>query len=212
MRQGYERVYYTKDDETDSLEITSREAAYIIDVNEEEKRALDVLHKINENTYEKVDEKFTALQENVDELKQNVEEFSQKNEEQAGQISTLEQEKADMAADLDKVKEEYANAQEQLQTLTEENTELNTYKHDVILEQKKAVIDRYSELLNEEVLDTYRAKIEDMDTDDLEKELAFTLVQTKPTLFSNEERISGRAPKDDTPEEGIAGILSRYTK
>ena len=210
--QGYERVYYTKDDETDSLEITSREAAYIIDVNEEEKRALDVLHKINENTYEKVDEKFTALQENVDELTQNVEEFSQKNEEQAGQISTLEQEKADMAADLDKVKEEYANAQEQLQTLTEENTELNTYKHDVILEQKKAVIDRYSELLNEEVLDTYRAKIEDMDTDDLEKELAFTLVQTKPTLFSNEERISGRAPKDDTPEEGIAGILSRYTK
>ena len=36
--QGYERVYYTKDDETDSLEITSRETAYIIDVNAEEKR------------------------------------------------------------------------------------------------------------------------------------------------------------------------------
>ena len=51
-----------------------------------------------------------------------------------------------------------------------------------------------------------------MSTDELEKELAFTLVQTKPTLFSNEDRISGRAPKDDTPEEGIAGILSRYKK
>jgi predicted nuclease with TOPRIM domain len=203
--QGYERVYYTKDDETDSLEITSREAAYIIDVNAEEKRALDVLHKMNDNTYEKIDEKFDTLQQNVDE-------FSQKNEEQAGQISTLEQEKANMKADLDKVTEDYTNAQAQIQTLTEENEELNTYKHDVMTAQKNELIDRYNDLLNEEVLNTYREKVEDWTYESLEKELAFTLVQTKPTLFSNEEGISGRAPKDDTPEEGIAGILSRYKK
>ena len=116
-----------------------------------------------------------------------------------------------MTAELDKVKEDYANAQEQIQTLSDENEELNNYKHDVVLKQKNGIIDSYNELLNEDVLNTYKEKIEDMTTDELEKELAFALVQTKPTLFSNNnDGISGRAPKDDMPEEGIAGILSRY--
>ena len=43
--QNYERAYYTKDDETDSLSIDSKEICYIIDVNEEEKRALKMLHQ-----------------------------------------------------------------------------------------------------------------------------------------------------------------------
>ena len=53
---AYERAYYTKDDKTDSLSIDKMEDCYIVDVNEEEKRALEVLHVMNNNTYERIDE------------------------------------------------------------------------------------------------------------------------------------------------------------
>ena len=52
----FERVYYAKNDETDSLEITNRERCYIVDVTESEKNALQSLHAMNENSYEAVDE------------------------------------------------------------------------------------------------------------------------------------------------------------
>ena len=52
----FERVYYTKNDETDSVELGDRVRCYIMDVSEAEKAALDALHGLNNNTYEKVDE------------------------------------------------------------------------------------------------------------------------------------------------------------
>lgn len=209
---GYERAYYTKNDETDSLEITNKEVAYIVDVNEEEKRALKALHAINGDTYEKVDEAMNSLTEENASLKEEKENFSQKIEEQSAQISTLEQEKADAQTELDEVKENYTAAQSQIESLTEANKELETFKADVILKEKEAVIDHYSSLLDAEVLNSFKEKIGDMTKDELDKELAYSLVQSKPTLFSNQENESGYTPKDESNLQGIEGILSRYKK
>ena len=58
----FERIYYTKDDATDSVELGERVRCYFVDVTEAEKNALDALHNLNNNTYEKVDETYsTAL-------------------------------------------------------------------------------------------------------------------------------------------------------
>ena len=209
---GYERAYYTKNDETDSLEITNKEVAYIVDVNEEEKRALKALHAINGDTYEKVDEAMNSLTEENASLKEEKENFSQKIEEQNTQISTLEQEKADAQTELDEVKENYTAAQSQIESLTEANKELETFKADVILKEKEAVIDHYSSLLDAEVLNSFKEKIGDMTKDELDKELAYSLVQSKPTLFSNQENESCYTPKDESNLQGIEGILSRYKK
>ena len=209
---GYERAYYTKNDETDSLEITNKEVAYIVDVNEEEKRALKALHAINGDTYEKVDEAMNSLTEENASLKEEKENFSQKIEEQSAQISTLEQEKADTQTELDEVKENYTAAQSQIESLTEANKELETFKADVILKEKEAVIDHYSSLLDAEVLNSFKEKIGDMTKDELDKELAYSLVRSKPTLFSNQENESGYTPKDESNLQGIEGILSRYKK
>ena len=209
---GYERAYYTKNDETDSLEITNKEVAYIVDVNEEEKRALKALHAINGDTYEKVDEAMNSLTEENASLKEEKENFSQKIEEQNTQISTLEQEKADAQTELDEVKENYTAAQSQIESLTEANKELETFKADVILKEKEAVIDHYSSLLDAEVLNSFKEKIGDMTKDELDKELAYSLVRSKPTLFSNQENESGYTPKDESNLQGIEGILSRYKK
>ncbi len=217
--QGYERVHYTKDDKTDSLELGEREVAYIVDVNEEEKRALDVLHEMNNNTYEKVDTMVSDLQgevaslkENVSSLEENVNDFTQKNEEQGATISTLEQEKADLQNELNEKTEAYTNAQTQIEELTTEKEELETYKANIVHEQKEAILAQYNNLLNEETLNSYNEKLDDMTSDQLERELAYALVQSKPTLFSKNDENHNFAPKDDKAEEGITGILNRYKK
>ena len=209
--QGYERVYYTKNDESDSLELGEREATYIVDVNEEEKRALKVLHELNNNTYEKVDEMVNGLNTKVTELEDSVQEFSQKNEEQATTISTLEQEKSDMTADLEAKETAYTEAQDKINELTEQNEALESFKAAAIVKQKESILDKYNNLLNDDVLDSFKARFDELNPEELDKELAFTLVQSKPTLFSGNEE-APYAPKDDAPEEGITGILNRYKK
>ena len=56
----FERIYYVKDDATDSVELGERARCYFVDVTEAEKKALDALHELNNNTYELVDENYSA--------------------------------------------------------------------------------------------------------------------------------------------------------
>lgn len=69
----FERVYYTKNDETDSLEITRKERCYIVDLNEEEKTALDNLHATAGNTFAAIGESFTSMTEDISALNVSVE-------------------------------------------------------------------------------------------------------------------------------------------
>ena len=180
-------------------------------MNEEEKRALKVLHEMNNNTYEKIDEMVSTLNTKVTELENNVQEFSQKNEEQATTISTLEQEKSDMTTELEEKKTAYTEAQDKINELTEQNEALESFKAAAIVKEKEAILDKYNSLLNDDVLDSFKARFDELNPEELDKELAFTLVQSKPTLFSGNEG-TPYAPKDDAPEEGITGILNRYKK
>lgn len=69
----FERVYYTKNDETDSLEITKKERCYIVDITEEEKAALDNLHTAAGATFSAISENFTTMTETIATLNTNVE-------------------------------------------------------------------------------------------------------------------------------------------
>ncbi len=202
--QIYERVYYTKNDDTDSLEITNKERTYIVDVNEEEKRALAALAAIHNNTYEKIDEDYSNLQtEN--------ENFGLKIEEHENTISTLEQEKENIANELEEVKNNYTASEEKVNTLTTEVEELSAYKASIEKKEKEAVIDKYSEQLENEILEPFKNDIDKYTKEELDKELAFVLVQTKPTLFTNQDD-PGYTPIDEGNLSGIEGILSRYKK
>ena len=212
----YERAYYTKDDATDSLEITKKENCFIVDVNEEEKRALEMLHQLNGDTYEKVDENYTSLNEQVETLTTEKSElestYSQKFEEQEQTIATLQQEKADVEESLNGVKSDYEVAQSTIDTLTQEKEALETFKADTLKKEKEAVLEHYSALLESEEIESFKEKIDEMSKEELDRELAYTLVQSKPTLFSTNEDNPGYVPKDNNTPEGIEGILSRYKK
>ena len=217
--RGYERAYYTKDDASDSLEITKKEDCYIVDVNNEEKRALEMLHQLNGDTYEKIDENYSTLNSQVETLTEEKEQleatqetYSQKIEEHESIIATLQQEKADVEETLNGVKSDYEAAQSTIDTLTEEKKALETFKADVLKKEKETVLEHYAQLLDSEDIDSFREKIDEMTKEELSKELAYTLVQNKPTLFTNNDENPGYVPNDNIEPAGIEGILSRYKK
>ena len=197
---AYERAYYTKNDETDSLAIDKMEDCYIVDVNEEERRALEVLHVMNNNTYEKIDEVVTNLQNKVDS-------FSSKNEENETAIATLQQDKERLENELEEVNGNYTTALETIDTLTSEKNELNEFKVAAELKEKEAVIEKYVTLIDEEQINNFKEKIDEFTKEELDKELAFVLVQTKSTIFTNDE--SGFIPKEEPPLTGISAILEK---
>ena len=197
---AYERAYYTKNDETDSLAIDKMEDCYIVDVNEEERRALEVLHVMNNNTYEKIDEVVTDLQNKVDS-------FSSKNEENETAIATLQQDKERLENELEEVNGNYTTALETIDTLTSEKNELNEFKVAAELKEKEAVIEKYVTLIDEEQINNFKEKIDEFTKEELDKELAFVLVQTKSTIFTNDE--SGFIPKEEPPLTGISAILEK---
>lgn len=196
----YERAYYTKDDETDSLSIDKMEVCYIVDVNDEEKRALEVLHVMNSNTYEKIDEVVIGLQ-------NNVAEFSTKIEENENTITTLEQDKEALTAELTEATNNYTTALDTINTLTAENEELQSFKAASELQEKEAVIEKYSSLLETEELDSFKENIDSYTKEELDKELAFVLVQTKSTIFTN--NTDGFVPKDEPKLTGLEIALEK---
>lgn len=154
----YERIYYTKDDSNDTVVINARKKCYIIDVTQEEKEALEKLHQLNKDTYEKVDELYT-------------------------------------------------NAQNQIETLTKLNQDLNEYKLNVENKEKTELIDSYSSKLNEENIEKYRAKIAEFTFDELKKELAVTLVESNPSIFQCKD--FNPIPKSQGLN-GIEAILEKH--
>lgn len=201
----YVRVYYKKDDEVDSIEITETVPVYVVDVTESEKNTLDTLRKLNGDTYELVNENIEKAEENAENCKQ----FALKIDELNESISTLNTEVSEGKTELESVQAEYAAATEKITTLTEENESLKNYKHSIETQQKEAVIAEYSDKLSEEILDGYKEKLDNYTVIELDKELAYELKKSNTSVFTN--NAPGFVPKDQELG-GIEEILSRYNK
>lgn len=211
----WERVYYVKNDETDSLEITNRARCYIMDVSETEKSALDALHGLNNNTYEKVDENYAAAQGAVvavaEELTALTENYTADKSNFETKIGELNEQIATLTTERDDATSQLTEAQGALNSLNEEVATLKTFKEGVELEQKMAVMDKYAALLSADVISAYNEKLGEYSVKDLDKELAYELVSANQTVFSNGGQ-TGYIPKDDAPVGGLEGLLAKYSK
>jgi hypothetical protein len=118
----FERIYYTKNDETDSVELGNRVRCYIMDVSEDEKKALQVLHGLNNGTYEKVDENYSAALADV--------------EAKNGELNTVNEALAAKTADFDTLSENYNTEKSENDTkigeLNEQISTLTTERDDAI--------------------------------------------------------------------------------
>lgn len=195
----YERVQYTKNDETDLVELGEKTKVYIIDVTENERQTVETLRQLNGGTYELVNEDLS----NVQNLKEENSKFSSKIEELNGEISTLQSEKAG-------IETKYSEAQDQIQTLTEENTSLNEYKTQAENEKKDGILAEYENVLGEDVIDTYRSNCDKYTVSELDKELAYEVKKIGFSAFSKVDR-QGLMPKDE-PLRGVEAVLAKYVK
>lgn len=204
--EGYhERVYYTKNDEDESITINEKKKCYVIDVTEDEKVALDALRAFNGNTYEKVDEKFST----ITTLEEKNSEFSIKIAELNDSIATLTMERDEAKANLDSVNADLVTANESLSSLNEKAQELESFKLSVEMQEKKNIVDSYCELLSEEVLSVYTdEKLAEYTAVELDKELAYELKNTNLKVFTKAPQY---VPKD-LPKTGIEAILDKYKK
>jgi hypothetical protein len=216
----FERVYYTKNDETDSLEIKSKERCFIVDVNESEKNALTLLQTLNGGNYELVDEKFGKIAELETNLENQKSEYELKIGELDSTIATLNTEKGELEIALADKTSEYTTAIEErdqykasLDSVTEEKDELVAYKKNIEDEAKKAIIMSYSEQLSTETIEKYLGALDSYSNEELDKELTYELKKSNPNLFTkNAEATPGYIPKaDDVPSE-LNEILARYEK
>lgn len=177
----YVRVYYTKSDDSDSIELGDMVEVFIVDVTEDEKKTLAAVQAINGGTYKKLDE----VVQNVQELEQKVTEYTET-------ISTLETEKAEKEILI-------SNYESEIESL-------KTYKLEKETQDKLDLIKKYSIKLDEEIISKYTEEVEKYSIDDLEKNLAFEIVQKDPSIFSVQEPLIPTTPEEPT---GITGLLEQ---
>lgn len=221
----FERVYYTKNDETDSVELGERVRCYIMDVSESEKKALEALHNLNNSTYEKVDENYSAalteietktgeLNTKTEELENLTETYNTEKSENETKIGELSESIATLTTERDNALSQLADAQVSVNSLTEEVASLNSFKTEVEKKEKEAIVTKYEKLLDADIIASYNAKISEYaDAKSLDKDLAYELVSNNQTVFTNNiQSQPAYVPKDTQPVEGLEAILNKYKK
>jgi DNA repair exonuclease SbcCD ATPase subunit len=228
----FERVYYTKNDETDSVELGERVRCYFVDVTEGEKKALDTLQSLNNGTYEKIDETYsTALAEVEtktgelstanDALAAKTEEFdslsktyeAEKSENET-KIGELNQSIATLTTERDEAVSKLADSVITINGLNEEIATLNSFKTDIEKREKEAVIAKYTKVLAADVIATYTDKIDEYTSAKaLDKDMAYELVSTNSSVFtSNGNSQPAYIPRDVDTGTGLESILDKYKK
>ena len=227
----FERVYYTKNDETDSVELGDRVRCYIMDVSEAEKTALDALHGLNNNTYEKVDEVYStaladveaktgelntaneALNAKIVEFDALTETYNTEKSENETKIGELNESIVTLTTERDDALNQLTAAQESVNSLTNEVATLNSFKAEIEKKEKEAVVAKYAKRLSTEILEAYSAKLDEYsDARTLDKDLAYELVSTNDSVFTVDPIQSAYIPKDEGAGNGIEGILAKYKK
>lgn len=216
----FERVYYTKNDETDSLEITNRERCFIVDVNEAEKAALAAIQAVNGGTYENLDTQFGL----VSEFENKISELSTKIDEFTNEIATLKTEKEEIetqfsasteasAIEKTELEAQIATLNDSISALTTERDGLAAYKKNVEDEAKKAVINTYAEVVSAEVIETYMNELDKYTCEELDMRLTYEQKKANPGTFSKtQNQAPAYVPKDNPADTGLASILSKYEK
>lgn len=228
----FERVYYTKDDATDSVELGERARCYFIDVTEAEKSALDALHDLNNSTYERVDETYSNALAEVEaktgELNSANEALEAKNAEfeaaveaHAAEISAnetkigeLNEAISTLTTERDDATNALITAREAYDALSVEVQALHSFKAEVEKKEKEAVVAKYAKVLDAEVIADYTARVDEYaNTTDLDKELAYALVSSNQSVFtSNGEPQPAYVPHDNGVVSGLGAILDKYKK
>lgn len=192
------RAYYQKGEDTVTL--GDMKKVYVIDVTEEEKVTVDTLRRLNGETYEKVE----PVLENAKENFEKISELEGKKVELENSVSTLNTEKSAL-------EEKFNLSQGENETLKNEIEALKSYKLGIENEQKESVLSEYENQLSDEILNSYKEKINEYSVIDLDKELAYELKKANISAFTKqpEQKV---VQKNGVVKTGLDEILNKYVK
>lgn len=176
---NYYRISYTKDDEKNEITIGEKEVRFVLDVSESELNTLKSLRALNGETFEKLDEVFSSKDIKISDL----EEDNSKKNETIGELNTKISEKD---TEIGVLSTEKLNLETEISTLKADKEKLEEFKLGIETKEKESIIDKYSDKLDKEVLETYTNNLKDFSKEDLEKELAFKYIEATPEIFSKE--------------------------
>lgn len=199
-----EKIAYTVNEETEEITLGDSVQVYTEIVTKEEKEALATIRKLNNNSLD-----VSGLFEENKNLKTEIEKYTAKTSELEQNFENKKAEYSALETTVDELKSKIEEFSTTVETLKKEKAELASFKNNIILNQKNAVIEKYENELGAETISTYKEKIDEFSLDDLKKELAFELVQSKPSLFSTEG--DDLIPKG-VPEDGLTSLLNKYKK
>lgn len=228
----YQRVYYTKDDTNDTVQITNMEQCFIVDVTPSEKQTLETLQALNGGNYEKIDETYSNLVKDKETADALVSQLQSDKSAVEAQCSQLQKDNEQLSSQIsgyqtkisekdEKIQEQDAtistlnqNIAEKDQTVESLNSQLetlNSYKLSQERKEKQDVLNKFSAKLDAAIIEKYTADIDAYSVTDLKKNLAYEFVENTPSVFSKreEEGLYGVIPKPE-PLQGIEAILARY--
>ena len=195
----YERIYYTKNEETNEFTLDSKETCYVFDLTEEENKVLEAIREKNQGTYENADQIFDKYSELEAERTSNLE-----------TIETLTKELNELKEEKEVYTSEMEAAKLEKEDLAKKVDALNEYKLSVETTQKEAILSEYVGKVSEDTLDALKEKLSEYTVLDLEKDLAYLYVQSDVSNFHASAPI--RILKDESPLSGIESLLSQYKK
>ena len=211
----HERIYYTKNDDDDSVALGEKKKCYIVDVTEDEKQALTTIQALNGGNYEKLDENFslnsefdsikTEYEEKISEYEAKISEMEQKNVENTEQIFTLETEAQEFTNKMNE-------AAETIEALTAERDQLQAFQLEVENNEKLSIIDKYSNKINADTLSEYRENLSQYTATQLDKELAFAYVSSTPSIFSDGGDFEVIPKQGNSHKSDLEVLLDKYTK
>jgi chromosome segregation ATPase len=182
---SYAQVTYTKSDEDNTVALGEFKTVYAMFVTESEKNALEALRTLNGDSFELVNEKFSAAIEAELAANNSVEEANAKIEEYSTKISELENNLTTLNTEKETVEGNFTAANEKISALEEEVTSLKDYKAAVEKEKKLAIINTYSSVLSDEVIEDFTNRIDEyVDEISLDKDMAYALKKSNFSIFN----------------------------
>ena len=156
---------------------------------------------MNGDTFEKIDENFALASD-----------FEQKFTEQANEFSTLKLESETKDATISSLQTSVEALNDQVASLTQENTALQTYKTNAEMQEKQALVDKYARIMDAADLSDIQAKLADYNLADLNKDLAELYVNANQSIFSKQDSTPQvLIPKPVDEKTGLEKLLDKYT-
>lgn len=192
------------EEKEDNIEVNLSEYTAPKAITEDEQKLVDAVNEYElevEGTmvdkFNKVISDFTVANEKIEQLEKANSEYESAKVELETENSTLKQEKENLQAEYEKLE----NA----------SKELTEYKLNEEKLKKQNLINSYADKLDKEDIDNFSKNIDSYEISGLEKELAYTLVMSKPSLFNSGKDDSGLIPKDEKKND-LDALLDKYDR